>query len=520
MKLILLLLITCLAVDANAVYSMKWTWDVKPPSRVSAGSTFSIQGHWDVSYSTSTSTRSQRITAVWTITKGSGRKISGNSFRADSTLTLWGSGIAASSEVPDLNQYVTVMVNSSAEDGTISGGGASTSGGLDIAALTTNYPVAAVSVDVTNLVVRQRYPWNKFVDIDFNCVSRPMSWYDLTLMAINNVDGSVLPIKTVRNGNQVVTGDGLSVSDSRGRLVWVAGTDLPVDFVSSNVTVSVEAKARHPAYCVIDLSEGKNATEYAVTYLDDIPKGGWSDEYKSFKLVLRLIPSGTFVMCGVRPVTISKPYYMGVFEVTWSQWAMVFDYSKEDFAEYKEQIMKNPIPKGGVPLSGALSGTLDAQDFANKVREKSHLQGITIPTEAQWEFACRAGTVSKYNNGGSSVADLKKVGWYYGNATKKQNVGTLAPNAWGLYDMHGNVYEWCRDVFLSTGKWNKDPVIDPCVTVTQAVEAGASQPCNNYVIKGGSYSSDAEDCASSSHTGSIFGASTGDSGFRIVCEIE
>lgn len=413
------------------------------------------------------------------------------------------------------------MVNSSAEDGTISGGGASTSGGLDIAALTTNYPVAAVSVDVTNLVVRQRYPWNKFVDIDFNCVSRPMSWYDLNLMAINNVDRSVLPIKTVRTGNQVVTGNGLSVSDSRGRLVWDAGTDLPVDFVSSNVTISVEAKARHPAYCVIDLSGGKDATEYAVTYLDDIPKGGWIDEYKSFKLVLRLIPSGTFVMCGVRPVTISKPYYMGVFEITSAQWWQVFDYSAEDIVKYKESIGTSTWPQSNISLSP------DVGDFIERLRDKTGLRGLSVPTEAQWEYACRAGSVSRYNNGGSEVSDLKKVGWYYGNATKKQKVGQLAPNAWGLYDMHGNVGEWCRDYYTFTKLWTADPVVDPCITYQQAVEMGMSSNVTKPVIRGGSFEDEAVDCTSSSRSyrdpyyvsPSGAGYVTG-FGLRVVCNIE
>jgi len=74
-------------------------------------------------------------------------------------------------------------------------------------------------------------------------------------------------------------------------------------------------------------------------------------------------------------------------------------------------------------------------------------KGYRLPTEAEWEYACRAGTTTRFNTGDSD-SDLKRAGWYNRNSNSEIHpVAQKEPNAWGLYDMHGNVYEWCDDMY-------------------------------------------------------------------------
>jgi formylglycine-generating enzyme required for sulfatase activity len=89
---------------------------------------------------------------------------------------------------------------------------------------------------------------------------------------------------------------------------------------------------------------------------------------------------------------------------------------------------------------------LDAMAFCQKASEKTG-RVVRLPTEAEWEYACRAGGASRFH-AGDRESELAKCGWYYGNAGGSTHpVGRLAPNAWGLHDMHGNVWEWCSDYF-------------------------------------------------------------------------
>ncbi len=146
-----------------------------------------------------------------------------------------------------------------------------------------------------------------------------------------------------------------------------------------------------------------------------------------------------------REVTISKAFYMGVYEVTQEQYEAVVG---ENPSEFKGE--KNPVEQ----VSWG-----DAVEFCKGLSAKTG-KTVRLPTEAEWEYACRAGTKTRFSFGDAD-ADLHK----YGNYCDKSNtddlewqekghddehdktapVGSYKPNAWGLYDMHGNVYEWCGD---------------------------------------------------------------------------
>ncbi len=189
-----------------------------------------------------------------------------------------------------------------------------------------------------------------------------------------------------------------------------------------------------------------------------------------------LVPAGTFVM-GSPPgeartdaesalerqhkVTFTKPFYMGKYELTQAQ--------------YERITGANPSRTVGGNLPVHNVSWQDADAFCRKMSAQVG-RTVLLPTEAQWEYACRAGTTTAYYSG-DTLADLAKVGWYAENSGGCLHpVGELPPNAFGLHDMHGNVREFVRDFF--DGK-PLDDGVDP----TGPAEGDA----NNHVVRGGAY---------------------------------
>lgn len=193
-----------------------------------------------------------------------------------------------------------------------------------------------------------------------------------------------------------------------------------------------------------------------------------------------LIPAGSFVMGSPageaktekesvletqHKVTIRQPFYLGKFELTQAQ--------------FEKVIGSNPSKTKGDNLPVHNVAWQDAQDFCTKLSEQSK-RSVQLPTEAQWEYACRAGTTTAYYSGGQ-ISDLAKVGWYGATSGGKPHPGgELAPNAWGVYDMHGNIREFVRDLYAD----------GPLADATDPVGPKEGDP-KNHVVRGGAYSANA-----------------------------
>jgi formylglycine-generating enzyme required for sulfatase activity len=146
-------------------------------------------------------------------------------------------------------------------------------------------------------------------------------------------------------------------------------------------------------------------------------------------------------------VRLTGGFYIGKYEVTQAQWEAVMG--------------SNPSHYKGPDLPVNMVSWQNCQDFLKKLNEntRSQLKGhvVMLPTEAQWEYACRAGTTTKWSFGEDESA-LGEHGWYSGNSGGRPHpVGQKKPNPWGLYDMHGNVWEWCQDWYGPYGGDVSDP---------------------------------------------------------------
>ena len=195
------------------------------------------------------------------------------------------------------------------------------------------------------------------------------------------------------------------------------------------------------------------------------------------KLELVLIPAGEFLMGSAdsdpkaendeKPrhrVRITKPFYLGKYKVMQDQWQTVMGNNPSSYRGPK-------YPVQGVSWN-------DCQTFMKKLNKKFGPAGgnFQLPTEAQWEYACRAGGGTQWCCG-DDVSKLDQYAWYEGNCGAGIHpLGEKKPNAWGLYDIHGDVWEWCADTY-DRGYYAVSPAADP---------AGPSW-AGQRVLRGGSW---------------------------------
>ncbi|MEI6083165.1 MAG: formylglycine-generating enzyme family protein [Verrucomicrobiota bacterium] len=243
-------------------------------------------------------------------------------------------------------------------------------------------------------------------------------------------------------------------------------------------------------FCAVSSVSAMAAVLTVLAHAQDKPGEIPKEITNSIGMKLVLIPSGEFLMgspAGEKDrlddevpqhkVKITKAFYMGATEVTQKQWVSLMDASS-GISSWHDKGDTLPVNKVGWE---------GAQEFLKQLSEKEGKQ-YRLPTEAEWEYACRAGSVTKYCFG-DDEAKLGQYACYKDRLNSKAcPVGERKANAWGLYDMHGNVWEWCQDFYDA---YPKDTVTDPTGPATGVYRVwrggsyGALPPICRSALRGG-----------------------------------
>lgn len=330
---------------------------------------------------------------------------------------------------------------------------------------------------------------------------------------------------------------------------WKPYTSWPGHLVtdgSAKAVVSAWSKESPPDYMVIDMTAKSNVNFYVSK--DAVPGGVTNSLYKKSKIVMKRIHAMgvTWRMCSLptepgrndaleipHDVLLTNDYYIGIYPVTMMQSELgqagsgkrSFGYGTVDWEMKPANNLSYLVARGESDAAKwSKSNPSHYVDTASSyylqaIRKKTGLE-IDFPTEAQWEFACRAGCDGMYNDGADS---MDAVGWNKDNwsndpacsANDLHVVGLLTPNAFGLYDMHGNVSEWCLDWASEQAKFSDGSLaIEP-----PGVDNADSLDRTSRIVRGGSFKGSATDCRSATRGFRGWGTSDETSGWRFCCPV-
>ena len=366
----------------------------------------------------------------------------------------------------------------------------------------------AADVVLSDVKAVPRYPWNGLVDIDFTLQCEGEATLSLSATRDNGHETVAVRTFWLEDGGTRSDARPITVAQGNHRIVWDAGADL-TNSISHGVEITLDAVVGSAKYLVVDLSGGPEAASWPVTYLPAPPAGGWGEEYKTDRMVFVLVSKGSFTMGSPETelgrdaanetqhaVTLTHSYYTAVFETT----------------QYQYFLMTGSEPSYFDPLEDRPVDSVtwyEARDALATMQAKTGLE-FRLPTEAEWEYACRGGTTSALYNGKElsdeyedpdaldPIANTWSSGW-----CETISVGSLAPNEYKLCDMLGNVSEWCQDAFAP---YASAAATDPCV----------ENPSAKRVLRGGDCWSFAYACRSAARDCADPGDARMNVGFRAV----
>ena len=399
------------------------------------------------------------------------------------------------------------------------------------AATATAAPVVsdvAVSVDAVNRTTAVTYKLSEAAVVTFDVRTNGVS-----------IGGAYLQ-GTVGDVNRK-----LSAGEKTLTWCWPKGADGVALTAGATATVTAWPLDNLPDYIVCDFSENNTLSFYANA--ESIPGGIQDDRYKTDCFVLRRIPakgvvwkmgspdgeSGRVANAETRHlVTFTNDYYMAVYETTQRQYEWLMGGESEDSDYFTLSVTNAPTaPMDGLKhwqnLRGAGGGsegwtppdyTVRGGRSSLPLGRLSSRLGFTcdIPTDAEWEYACRAGEGSARYDGTDDASTIDELAWHSGNSGGKIHpVGLKQPNRWGLYDMYGNVVERCLDwyttnVFVSVDCVSTNP---PGPAYADPNASGGTQ--YNRVSRGGSAASGAGEIRSAYRMPHWI-TTTKFSGFRVV----
>lgn len=405
----------------------------------------------------------------------------------------------------------------------------------------------AAAATIDGQVVRQQWPWDQKVRIDYrlNC---PLDETYMVDVSICDAEGNKLDVLSTS-----LSGDMEDVHCGEHTIVWDPAAAGFADFSAMACRFTLSPRAPiGPKYLVLDVSQSNRVDAvYTLSALSEAPAGGFikNDVYQKTKIAFRRISAGSYMMGSpsseagrsdnedLHKVILTNDFYIAVSELT--KWQYYHVHTNQNYQYGSVALSLYPIvstswnmvrgnkadgedwPNSSAVGPDSLIGHLRARTGGDMSLPEGYV--FDIPTEAQWEYACRAGTETAWNNGTDPVyydtygnatygqadtntvvgqfsdANLDILDWYIcpngkwkqGGPCAINNSYTCSPNAWGIYSMHGNVMEWTLDA-ITAGSMPSDRL--GSATVTEPRGGGGDYK----IVRGGAWNQKAQNCRSAS----------------------